>query len=734
MVEPVVAQDGNTYERAEIIRWLDSHDSSPLDPSCRLDASRLVVNRSVQQQVEDLVESGELDLDMCFSYWERKHALVHADAYTQGEDDIGSVLSMVETKNGSDDGVSIAPAADTDEVAEEATSPFPANEKHASANVTAGEDVEIAKSGVESGAPPKPSMKEELPPPPARRAIWSFSSNKDAQIGVQTEGSTTYWILEIEPPPKAVSAEDAEGMLVWFEEGSVIGVKEEMDAATKANFTADLPRVTFFVYNRKVSARRKAGGGFGLKINDQHAKQLFEDDLQPAGRHGKMRMKHKGNRGKPGQGYFSLYSRQRPLYVQDDKLSCVMCVHCPAGFTCPSFTVKACWTGETPLQMIRGPIIRAFNWVCNLVIYICLVVVIFDVGSYSPLAFRIFFGTAILKSTANAIYTQSVAAWRYGYDLKDLISRWGCLQAIQVTWSRLPKIVARPTASKKQFKVQPVLQPALKKAIVMARASSESESESESEAYSKDESDDSSYSDFSDAPAEETEQIKEPKEAKQDLVVVEAEMETTQNDDADAVFIATATEDVGSAILSYDYSDDIGEVITVNTLDTKKLDGWDSIVAAKVTHILKKRRTKTRTQAAAHLSEYACFGIVSPTACARVIAAYTPSDTRFRMTRICLHLSRLVRAARQRIARMTLIHDVLLGPKSIENLPGTALAMAARGGGGRASRRSATPRTAQGGGLDAFKMVMFVEEEAQKQPGSVLQQLCDKADAALRVV
>ena len=36
------------------------NSTSPLDPSCRLDASRLMSNRAVQQQIEELVASGEL--------------------------------------------------------------------------------------------------------------------------------------------------------------------------------------------------------------------------------------------------------------------------------------------------------------------------------------------------------------------------------------------------------------------------------------------------------------------------------------------------------------------------------------------------------------------------------------------------------------------------------------------------------------------------------------------------
>ena len=73
MIDPVLADDGNTYEREQILMWLALHHSSPLDPSCTLDASRLMSNRAVKQQIEELVASGELaDDPLVVAYKERK--------------------------------------------------------------------------------------------------------------------------------------------------------------------------------------------------------------------------------------------------------------------------------------------------------------------------------------------------------------------------------------------------------------------------------------------------------------------------------------------------------------------------------------------------------------------------------------------------------------------------------------------------------------------------------------
>ena len=42
MVDPVLAEDGRTYERTELKKWLVINSTSPLDPSCSIDASQLV--------------------------------------------------------------------------------------------------------------------------------------------------------------------------------------------------------------------------------------------------------------------------------------------------------------------------------------------------------------------------------------------------------------------------------------------------------------------------------------------------------------------------------------------------------------------------------------------------------------------------------------------------------------------------------------------------------------------
>jgi hypothetical protein len=72
MCDPVIAQDGNTYEKSELLTWLASKSTSPLDPSCKLNSAGLIVNRVVKQQIEELVYSGEVDDEERADWLERK--------------------------------------------------------------------------------------------------------------------------------------------------------------------------------------------------------------------------------------------------------------------------------------------------------------------------------------------------------------------------------------------------------------------------------------------------------------------------------------------------------------------------------------------------------------------------------------------------------------------------------------------------------------------------------------
>lgn len=94
MVEPVLAEDGHTYELAELRKWLALNSTSPFDPSCRIDSSKLRPNRAVKTQIEELMASGELDNSLCVAYSDRKHLL--SPEHAQQLYDEGSVEEAAE--------------------------------------------------------------------------------------------------------------------------------------------------------------------------------------------------------------------------------------------------------------------------------------------------------------------------------------------------------------------------------------------------------------------------------------------------------------------------------------------------------------------------------------------------------------------------------------------------------------------------------------------------------------
>ena len=63
MAYPVMAEDGNTYEKSAILNWLEEHTTSPLDPSTTISVRALFPNRSVNKTIEELVATSDVDVD-----------------------------------------------------------------------------------------------------------------------------------------------------------------------------------------------------------------------------------------------------------------------------------------------------------------------------------------------------------------------------------------------------------------------------------------------------------------------------------------------------------------------------------------------------------------------------------------------------------------------------------------------------------------------------------------------
>ena len=87
MADPVIAEDGNTYERAKVLEWMQNNSTSPLDPSHQLKSSRVIPNRAVKLQAEQLVSSGELENALCAAYFERRRRMGEIEEEFENNDD-----------------------------------------------------------------------------------------------------------------------------------------------------------------------------------------------------------------------------------------------------------------------------------------------------------------------------------------------------------------------------------------------------------------------------------------------------------------------------------------------------------------------------------------------------------------------------------------------------------------------------------------------------------------------
>lgn len=54
MTDPVMCTDGHSYERSAILRWLQSHNTSPMT-NCVIDTSSITPNISLRNSIQDFV-------------------------------------------------------------------------------------------------------------------------------------------------------------------------------------------------------------------------------------------------------------------------------------------------------------------------------------------------------------------------------------------------------------------------------------------------------------------------------------------------------------------------------------------------------------------------------------------------------------------------------------------------------------------------------------------------------
>lgn len=60
-MDPVIAEDGNTYERIAIEAWFQKHETSPLT-NVKLNSKHLMPNLTVKKLVGDFIKTREDEL------------------------------------------------------------------------------------------------------------------------------------------------------------------------------------------------------------------------------------------------------------------------------------------------------------------------------------------------------------------------------------------------------------------------------------------------------------------------------------------------------------------------------------------------------------------------------------------------------------------------------------------------------------------------------------------------
>jgi len=75
MVDPVLADDGHTYERSSIEEWLLKNRTSPLNPNKRMKVARLAPVKILRESIEALVETGAIEDKLSDCWKEKKNEL-----------------------------------------------------------------------------------------------------------------------------------------------------------------------------------------------------------------------------------------------------------------------------------------------------------------------------------------------------------------------------------------------------------------------------------------------------------------------------------------------------------------------------------------------------------------------------------------------------------------------------------------------------------------------------------
>ena len=264
-----------------------------------------------------------------------------------------------------------------------------------------GEDgIDDASSCEEEGFA---TIAEEEEEEDADELVWAikYRDKRSSQLMIDDAGSDErYWQVKVQPPSGTKHA-PGDGMLIWFEEGSYVGLpRDKSDGPLNwagrlraggcigSNIEGETPSLSLWQEGESSIISH------GHRLNSEEIKnfRLLENRVKYAD----------GLSGRPGS---NLPTASDPLFIPN--CSCMLKFSTPVG-TGSYFNMGACYTGVTPILLSSGKKRRLFLWTCNVMIYFMKLGICFMADQkIQVIAFAVFCMIALILATDMALGTKA---------------------------------------------------------------------------------------------------------------------------------------------------------------------------------------------------------------------------------------------------------------------------------------------------------------------------------------
>ena len=203
-----------------------------------------------------------------------------------------------------------------------------------------------------------------------------------------------FFVIEVQRPI-GESPRDGEGILVWFDPGSIIGNVEEIGEASCAS-------VKFFEYPNE-----DFDNTINTRIQHKHGEKMGRQQAYYAYTFNNYKRHAQYGQifgGKPGN---NLPSKDDPLFIPKHNSSgrfiCTMSLNSPDGTT-PNFTLRACYISETPIKGINDGNIVKVQWLMSVLNFLATDLIILFSGPVQSFGIFLFLLASITKALLDAYH------------------------------------------------------------------------------------------------------------------------------------------------------------------------------------------------------------------------------------------------------------------------------------------------------------------------------------------